>query len=484
MEFAFAFENLTETARTVQRRIERDGRPDVAQILEESLSPVMRAEQAWDQSREFSAKIVALSEGLVGYTGRYTRKTTTPETVAEGVQESKKPMVDLRSNLRGFWKCHDLLDSLAAEATSPVFSEAVRHLQHRPNAFVENALISRAAWNQVEALAGTFRSLRLLDGLVDRLSMPIEFPERYQTINSAERTLELLGNHHAPNQGKDDSGSDDPTEAQDKAAADVDQVAARNDYDKRKSTPDHDDLDANEETKLESVDDTAPQASGDSGRESDSDPIDESANTPKAAVDPPPESFRFIRQGDGYFIEAFGESGQFSSRGAKGLHDIHRILQSAGEPVLMTELDESVLVQGDRQDATDQETIDDAEREMSRLAIEIKEAKSEAEKDESREQFDKLADYISSTTGVAGKPRNINDKELQKLRTRIRNRLAAIFGRKGRGTGQIKPGILSDEMPKTAKHFYDAVTVGDDSITFIYRPGGKPPEWETSPGLM
>jgi len=193
--FANAYENLIETARTVQLRIERDGRPDVTQFPREFMDSTTLFEQAWKPS----SKIAALSEGLVGYTGRYTRNTTTPETVADGVQEWRKLLADFFSSLREFWRRLDVLDSLAADATSPVFSGAVRHLQYRPNVFVENILISRAAWNQVEALRRAFRSLRLLDGLFDRLSMPIEFPERDQTISAAERTIDLLANHRAPN---------------------------------------------------------------------------------------------------------------------------------------------------------------------------------------------------------------------------------------------------------------------------------------------
>lgn len=199
-------------------------------------------------------------------------------------------------------------------------------------------------------------------------------------------------------------------------------------------------------------------------------------------IDKEDNGFAFQPSGDGFYVSAFGEFGQFSTRRAKGLIDIFRLVSSPGIPVSMRQLEETcAVVVALKQDAADAQTLAEAERDMRQLASELKECDSDEARDRMKSEFEQLAEYVQDAKGFNGRPRDLNNNELTALRTRIWNRMKHIFGdNRKRSTGELKPGVLKATMPKTARHLRNAIKVGDDSISYIYRPDKDSIVWNIS----
>lgn len=192
--------------------------------------------------------------------------------------------------------------------------------------------------------------------------------------------------------------------------------------------------------------------------------------------------FVFGPDGDGYFIQAFGESGRFSARGAKGFHDIYRLVHSANQPVSMRELDEDpAVVQAEKQEKTDKKTLDEVERDMAELTASMKAEPDSPENSTRRKEFDQLVEYARTAKDRTGRIRDINNNESKNLSSRIWNRMKWLWGDvKDQKTGEIRFGTLKKAMPETAKHFEESITVGNDSVSYIYRPGEPARVWKNS----
>ena len=76
-----------------------------------------------------------------------------------------------------------------------------------------------------------------------------------------------------------------------------------------------------------------PHGDGDSAAENVADPSIAESGQPTMAVEPLPE-FAYWPDGDGYFIRAFGVSGNLSAKTCIGLGQVYRIIQSAPETLL------------------------------------------------------------------------------------------------------------------------------------------------------
>ena len=87
-------------------------------------------------------------------------------------------------------------------------------------------------------------------------------------------------------------------------------------------------------------DDTKPKGTaGESSAEADGQ--GGKADERKGPEDTPPvePEFVFRPDGDGYHLKGFGENGHVTAKGAKGLRDLYRLVQTPGVPVPMLELD-------------------------------------------------------------------------------------------------------------------------------------------------
>ena len=143
-----------------------------------------------------------------------------------------------------------------------------------------------------------------------------------------------------------------------------------------------------------------------------------------SADDKPAEPEHVFRpDGDGYDI-TFHESGHVSAVRCKGLHQIHRLLQTPMVPVLMTELEGASFDDPhSRQGIADQAALKD-------VATKLREAKSELERatalpdrdtidvEHCRQEVEKWEDELSKLLGLRGHVRDLNnpyDKKRPKI---------------------------------------------------------------------
>lgn len=179
--------------------------------------------------------------------------------------------------------------------------------------------------------------------------------------------------------------------------------------------------------------------------------------------------FVFRPDGDGYFIKGLGESGNFSARGAKGLRDLFRLVQSPGVPVPMLEFDAGPGVrqaEGDGrsiQPVADGETFKQLATERRQLKADIEAAESNMERDELQEKLSKLESAAKAMTGLNGNPRDINNL-LDKLRPKLLKRISAAVNK-----------LREASLTKLADHFDWAVS--SESGCMVYRPAVEGLTW-------
>ena len=161
----------------------------------------------------------------------------------------------------------------------------------------------------------------------------------------------------------------------------------------------------------------------------------------EAAAVQPESKFCFHRDGDGWFVRAFGERGHFKN--LKGFKYIAKLLTCPGKPVPIVELagEESAIsrrVKSDklantdgltvskrptRQPVLDKKALKDVERKMEELKQEIEEAERHndvARAERIRDQFEALAKQVQKDTRFDGKSRDF-DSDIDSLRQSIWN---------------------------------------------------------------
>ena len=193
--------------------------------------------------------------------------------------------------------------------------------------------------------------------------------------------------------------------------------------------------------------------------------------------DPASESdFVFRPDGDGYFLRGFCEEGHVTSKGAIGLHDIFRLVQSPGVPVPMLELDAGPGTQrrsGDsqsKQPIADSQTREDIAQKRSELLAAIERADSELERQELQEELESLETEAAKLFGLNGEPRDVNNPN-NKLRPKIHGRIRDACQKLK--TCQPKP------FPLMAEHF--ELAIGAEGACFTYTPGIPNLHWQTEP---
>lgn len=195
----------------------------------------------------------------------------------------------------------------------------------------------------------------------------------------------------------------------------------------------------------------------------------ESAASPKNGAT---NSNVFCPNGDGYYIEAFDESGHVPIKDAKGLHDIFRLIQSPDTPVEMHELQFGgpvELLPGEKreeQEIADAETVKRLKAEKTRLRCEIESADNEAERADSQRRLDEVTAEGRKMFDRFGRPRNMN-APWDRPRSAIRKRLNKAY-----------EAMAIGGIQKLAVHLKPTIKAMGDS--YIYRPGDNPPEWRFS----
>jgi len=192
----------------------------------------------------------------------------------------------------------------------------------------------------------------------------------------------------------------------------------------------------------------------------------------QSQVNLPVPEYVFIPDGDGYFIQGFGESGRFTAKGAKGFHDIYRLIQSPVGPVPMLELDAgpgTTRLQGDsysKQPVADGQTREDIAATRRGLKADIEAADTELERSELQAELDKLESRAKTMYGLNGNPRELNNAN-DGLRAKIHARI------------QRACAVLKPKYPKLAEHFTNGISA--DGACMVYTSAGIVSHWQTQP---
>jgi hypothetical protein len=208
---------------------------------------------------------------------------------------------------------------------------------------------------------------------------------------------------------------------------------------------------------------------------------------------PPSPEWVFARDGDGYFIKAFGNSGHFKN--TKGFKQLEKLLLNIGKPVLMTELAsdnrpgqsvsasqiEQVMGEGasgdddgrtwhvdgtTQDDAYDKDGLKNIHVELLRLGEEIDNAKCNcdtAEVERLTAERQELQDQLKRDTNFKGKPRGMSSG-IDKLRAAINGTLKGAYEK----LRSSKPALS-----ELAEHLYG--NIGAEGPTYIYYPKPRPP---------
>ncbi len=182
----------------------------------------------------------------------------------------------------------------------------------------------------------------------------------------------------------------------------------------------------------------------------------------------------FRPDGDGYFLRGFGEEGHVSANRVIGLHDIFRLVQSAGKPVPMLELVAGTGTErpvGDSQSiqpVANSQTRDDITAKRRGLKADIERADTELERTELQEELNRLETDAAKLFGLKGKPRDVNNPN-NRLRPKIHGRIKDAC--KKLKTCKPKP------FPMIADHF--ELTIGADGACMKYSPSIPNLLWQT-----
>ena len=179
--------------------------------------------------------------------------------------------------------------------------------------------------------------------------------------------------------------------------------------------------------------------------------------------------FIFRPDGNGFYLEGFGERGHFKS--LKGLADLWRLVQSPGVGVVMLELDAGMGTKRAVGDGQSRQPIIEADElrllntARKRYQAEVDDAENDTERRDSQEMLNKCIEAIRAMTGNKGKPRDLNNPN-DRLRPKI--------------DGRIKTACNAVQItcPKLAEHF--AATCSADGPCYVYSPGIARLKWDTS----
>ncbi len=189
-------------------------------------------------------------------------------------------------------------------------------------------------------------------------------------------------------------------------------------------------------------------------------------NTTKGETEP---QFIFRPDGNGYYVEGFGESGHYQQ--LKGLADLWRLVQSPRVGVSMLELDAgpgAIRAAGDgrsRQPIMESDELRQLNTDRKRYQTEVDEAENDIERADSQEKLDGCIEAIRRVTGLNGKSRDLNNPN-DNLRAKIAGRIATACN------------TMQTNCPQLAQHFGD--TCSANGALYVYSPGIAGVGWDTS----
>lgn len=187
--------------------------------------------------------------------------------------------------------------------------------------------------------------------------------------------------------------------------------------------------------------------------------------------------FVFLPDGDGYFLKGFGEQGRISASGAKGLHDLFRLVQTPGVGVPMFELINgpgAELFEGDsysKQPAAEKMTINEIKKKRQQFKEDIEEAVDPNEK--SRLEGE-LKDYESSVAGLFGKTSRNGKMKVRDVNNPIDNHRPTLMKRIRTACEKLR----KENLKKIADDFDRAVSSTYGCM--IYRPAVEGLTWNVT----
>jgi hypothetical protein len=181
----------------------------------------------------------------------------------------------------------------------------------------------------------------------------------------------------------------------------------------------------------------------------------------------------FAPDGDGYLLRGFDDRGHV--RRLRGFDIIFRLIQSPGKAISIAELvkDSSsgtpVVLDGRSYQVTlDRDAVQSLNTRLQQLETELENAGNSPDAVDTQDEIESIKKQLGSTTGVAGKQRDLNNR-IDKLRSGIYGNLKTAY----KTLRQAKPPCIN-----LADHFEQSIS--SESGEFLYRPAGLMVDWTTT----
>lgn len=185
------------------------------------------------------------------------------------------------------------------------------------------------------------------------------------------------------------------------------------------------------------------------------------------------DEYVFARDGDGWFVRAFGEQGHFKR--LRGLEYIAKLLEGPGEPVLMTHLvggrtgrttaedaeAHGLAVGASPQPKADRDTMAELRRKIAECDQGIEDARRKGDPvvaDAMEREREQLVAHVNALTRPGGQSRAFA-ADTDRLRVAIYRNLERAYAALRKGS-----------MPKTADHLERAISAQGDCYVYLASP--------------
>ena len=187
----------------------------------------------------------------------------------------------------------------------------------------------------------------------------------------------------------------------------------------------------------------------------------------EATPQKPEPDFCFRRDGDGWFIRAFGKEGHFKNR--KGFHYIALLIERAGKPVPMAEFiakaeghspdPKRTPLAESWQPVLDREAKQSLKDHLVKLTADIKQAEERGDftsADVLRKEFERLSGYLLADTQPNGKAKSFSTTS-KRMAEAVRKAISRVYD-----------ALRQSGFDKLADHFEAYISA--EEFSYVYRP--------------
>ncbi|MBC7352469.1 MAG: hypothetical protein H5U08_08940 [Thermogutta sp.] len=187
----------------------------------------------------------------------------------------------------------------------------------------------------------------------------------------------------------------------------------------------------------------------------------------EATPQKPEPDFCFRRDGDGWFIRAFGKEGHFKNR--KGFHYIALLIERAGKPVPMAEFiakaeghspdPKRTPLAESWQPVLDREAKQSLKDHLVKLTADIKQAEERGDftsADVLRKEFERLSGYLLADTQPNGKAKSFSTTS-KRMAEAVRKAISRVCD-----------ALRQSGFDKLADHFEAYISA--EEFSYVYRP--------------